>query len=473
MSPRRLAAGIIGVLLLAGLTTLLSTGTAVAAVQEGIGYNVTPAQPYLHNPDASDWTGSYLVDGKPAYCVMFAYKAPDSNEQYKPGEPLLTKWGTPLDPTIAAEISYLLLRYGDTTSADDAAALAHLLHSWTAAPQNPGQLDPGNDFRHIAYDTNYHYSKLPASAQQAVQALTADAGANHGPWTATMAKPSGTQTIGTAANWTVTVRGAAGKGVANVPVKLTATDATLPGGTTTTTLSTGSDGAPLTVAVTPTGPKPTVVATLAAPAAVPVAQAAVDVDTQTIVTTGGESQLTTQASTTAQNAPGNVQVTKVDAHTKAPVVGSVVELTGADKSSAALKPDGTPATGPDGKPLSGQTGINGTFSVTGLKTPQQVCIVETAAPPGYEQAFNPTAPPSVCGTINPGETLQLILTNVPNKIPTAIPAGGPPPRMTAMGTTYSSVNPIVVAGLGALLVLGAGLIGTIALFRRSARGKRS
>jgi hypothetical protein len=472
MKPRRLAAGIIGVLMLAGTATLVTSGTASAAVQEGLGYNVTPAQPYLHNPDASDWTGSYLVNSKPVWCVDFAYKAPDSNEQYQPGQPLLTKWGTPLDPTVAAEISYLLLRYGNTTSADDSAALAHLLHSWTAAPQNPGQLGPGNDFRHIAYDTNYHYSKLPASAQQAVQALTADASANHGPWTATMGKPTGAQTIGTAGSWTVSVLNAAGKGVSSVPVTLTATDATLPGGKTTASLQTGSNGSPLTVAVTPTGPNPSVVATLSAPAAVPVAQVPVQVDTQAVVSTGGESQLTTQATTTAQNAPGSVQVTKVDANSKAPIVGAAVELTGADKSSPAFKQDGTPDTGSDGKPISGQTGVNGTFSTQGLKAPQQVCIVETAAPPGYEQAFDPKSPPSVCGTVGPGQTLMLTLTNVPNKVPTAIPAGGPPPMMTAMGTTYTTVNPIVLAGFGLLLLIGAGLIGTVVMFRRSARSRR-
>lgn len=468
MSVRTFAAGLTGALLLAGLSSVVLPATASAAAppQQGLGYQVTPAQPYLHNPDHADWTGSYVVGGKQVWCVDFAYLAPGSDEKYRPGQKLATKWGTPLDPAIAADISYLLLRYGNTTSADDAAALAHLLHTWTAAPQKPGQLDPSNDFRTIAYDAAYHLGKLPPSAQRAVSDLTADANANHGPWTTSVAAPTGAQLVGTPANWTVHVLNAAGKGLAAVPVTVTATDATLPNGTATQVLTTPADGGPLAVPVKPTGPNPKVVIALDSPADAPTAQAPLTPDVQQVVTTGGTVALTAQAATTAHTAPGVVRVLKSDAHSKAPIVDATLELTGADKASPAIGQDGAKLTGPDGKPVLLRTGVDGTASVPNLRTPQDVCVIETTPPPGYEQAFDPHAPPTACGTVTPGATLSLTLTNVPNAVPVAIPAGGAP-TMTAMGLVVTRPAPGALIGFGVLLVVGAGLVGSA--FARRAR----
>lgn len=304
MSTRSRAAVTVG-LLVAGLA-LLGAPVASATVQQGVGYATSPAQPYLHNPDPSDWLGSYVVNGKQVFCVQFAYLAPDSDELYQPGTPLKTKWDTDLPKDVAADISYLLLRYGDTESADEAAALAHLLHSWTAAPQSPSQLDPSNDFRHIAYDAPAHLAKLPASAQAAVQTLSADATANHGPWTASVTAPTTPQTIGVTADWAISVKNAAGKGVADVPVTVTAVDATFPDAagkpvTTGTVTTTSAD--PLVLKVTPTGTAPKIDIALASPAEVPVVQQAVQVDTQRIVSTGGEKQLTQSAAATASPPP--------------------------------------------------------------------------------------------------------------------------------------------------------------------------
>ncbi|MFC7612970.1 hypothetical protein ACFQV2_04270 [Actinokineospora soli] len=160
----RMAAGLLGAAVVACLTTVVTAPGAAAAVQEGLGHKTTPAQPYRGNPDTYDWLGSYMVNGKQVWCVQYAHKAPDTNEQYKPGEALKTKWGTALPNDVAADISYLLLRYTRTDSRDEAAALAHLLHSWTAGPQNPGQLDPSNGYREIAYNAPFHLNKLPSGA---------------------------------------------------------------------------------------------------------------------------------------------------------------------------------------------------------------------------------------------------------------------------------------------------------------------
>ncbi|OLF10158.1 hypothetical protein BLA60_17075 [Actinophytocola xinjiangensis] len=298
------------------MTGLLLVGapTASADVRIGLGHETRPAQPYANNPDAADWIGSYVVGGDQVWCVQFAYLAPDTNEQYQPGQQLRTKWGTPLPADVASDISYLLLRYADTDSADEAAALAHLLHSWTSGPQNPAQLDPSNDFRHIAYDAPFHLAKLPAGAKAAVAALTEDAAANRGPWTASVAAPDGAQTIGTPGEWTFEVLNAAGSGVGAVPVTVTAAGATFTDPTTgeqvgTATIPTPEDGAPVTVEVTPTSEAPEVEVTLAAPAAVPVVRQAVDVDTQRVVSTGGEEELVAAGDTTASPPPTTTTVT--------------------------------------------------------------------------------------------------------------------------------------------------------------------
>lgn len=294
-----LARSLLLTLLLTGLSMAVGAPSATADVARGLGHETSPAQPYQGNPDTADWVGSYLVGGAQVWCVQFAYKAPDSDEQYQPGEALKTKWGTDLPADVAADISYLLLRYAGTQSADEAAALAHLLHTWTSGPQSPDQLDPSNDFRSIAYDEQFHATKLPQPAQAAVETLKADAAANRGPWTAQVTAPTEPQVVGTAGNWSIAVNSAAGTGVGEVPVSITLTDATLAGGEREATVPTPEDGTPLSVAVTPTGPNPAVAISLKSPAAVPVVQQALEVDTQKIVSTGGEDTLTANAATTA------------------------------------------------------------------------------------------------------------------------------------------------------------------------------
>jgi hypothetical protein len=306
----RIVAGLAATAVAASVS-LVGAPIAAAEVQEGVGHRTTPAQPYKDNPDTADWLGSYKLGDRQVWCVQFAHLAPDSDEVYQPGAALKTKWGTDLPADVAADISYLLLRYADTTNADEAAALAHLLHSWTAGPQDPSQLAPTNDFRHIAYDAPFHLAKLPPAAKTAVQTLTADAAANRGPWTATVTAPEGAQTIGVAADWTITVNNAAGNGVPEVPVEITATDATFADAdgkqVSTGTLPTTEE--PLVLSVTPTGTSPSVDITLASPAEVPVVQQAVEVDTQRIVSTGGEEELTATDKTSASPPPTTTTTT--------------------------------------------------------------------------------------------------------------------------------------------------------------------
>ncbi|KAA9162282.1 hypothetical protein FPZ12_011600 [Amycolatopsis acidicola] len=461
-TPRALL-GVLAVCLLGALATTTLAAPASAEFREQTGRLVTPGQPYGGKPRSGDWLGSYLVNGKQVFCVQFEYKAPDTDEQYQPGDELRTKWGDALEPNIAANISYLLLRYGDTTDADEAAALAHLLHSWTS-PARAGHddLNPANDFRHIAYDAPFHLAKLPAGARTAVQQLTADAEANRGPWTASVTAPKDPQTIGTAAKWTVTVHNAKGNGMADVPVSLKLKDATVKGGSDEASLTTGKDGT-ATVEVTPTGTEPSATATLAGPADKPYVQAPVDVDTQRVVSTGGEKQLTAKASVTARTKPGAVHIAKLDAKSGKGISGVALRLTAKDKTSPAKGQSGDSLVGPDGKPAVLTTaGDSGEAAVADLQTPQEICVVEVSPPAGYDDAFNPEDPPSACGTVQPGDTLALTIENSPNEVPTAIPAGADPPTAVFRASTTTTTSPLGIAAVGGLALLGTGLVGFLA-----------
>jgi hypothetical protein len=270
---------------------------AEAAVQHGLGHATTPAQPYLNNPDTSDWLGSYVVNGEPVYVVQFAYLAPDSDEEYQAGGTLKTKWNTDLPPDVAADIGYLLLAHGGTQDADTAAALAHLLQSWTAAPQNPGQLDPSNDFRHIAYDAPFHLAKLPAGAQAKVTALRDEAAAQRGPWTVEVTAPAGTQ-VGRSDVWTVHARTASGGPVVGRPVTLSATGADL--AATSVVLDGNGDAS---VALTPTQVAVGLSASLESPADTLSVQEAVQVDTARVIGARGNSK-TLSATAASTAAPG-------------------------------------------------------------------------------------------------------------------------------------------------------------------------
>lgn len=475
----RALTGLIAATLLGTLSVTAGAPAASAASQEGIGHDVGGQQ---NDRGAKVWLGSYVVGGQQVFCVSFKLRAPETDEPYKPGDELLTKWGTKLPADQAANISYLLLRYGDTKNADEAAALAHLLHSWTAAPRTPADLDKKLPPDKIAYDAPGHLafmqSDFPAAAD-AVERLEKDAETNRGPWTASVTTPKGDQHLGEAAEWTATVKNAHGKGVPEVAVKLTATSGMLGEATAAdtagnsspqaaakdVTLKTDADGT-VKVKLTPTGDQPKLVASLSAPADRPYVRLPVDTKAQRIVSTGGEKELTAQG-VVAVAKPGKVAVTKADANTGKGVGGAVLRITAKDKTSAALAQDGKPLTGADGKPAVVTTdGATGGVTVENLRAPQEICVVEASPPPGYTNAYDAANPPSACGTVKPGETLALTVTNKPNEVPRAIPAGDRPVAQ-ARGVVETSYSAPGLAGLGLLVLLGAGLVGFAA--RRATR----
>ncbi|MEV7092049.1 hypothetical protein AB0M80_04335 [Amycolatopsis sp. NPDC051045] len=474
----RALTGLVAATLLGTLSATVGAAPAAAAGQEGIGYPVEPGQDMHPRPD-HDWLGSYVLGGEQVFCVSFQLRAPDTDEPYKPGDELLTKWGTKLPADQAANISYLLLRYGATKKPDEAAALAHLLHSWTAAPRTPADLDSSLTYDKIGYDANYHLERLPADAKAAVERMRTEAEAGRGPWTASMTTPKGDQHPGEAAEWTVTVKNAKGRGVPDVPVKLTATAATLgdekadsaagnsspQGAAKSVTLKTDADGT-VRVKLTPAGDKPRLKASLSAPADRPYVRVPVDIKTQRVVSTGGEKELTAQG-VVAIAKPGKVAVTKTDANSGKGVGGAVLRITGTDKTSPALGQDGKPLTGADGKPAVVTTdGKTGGVTVENLRAPQEICVVEASPPPGYTNAYDPKNPPSACGTVRPGETLALTVTNKPNEVPRAIPAGDQPVAQ-ARGVVETRYSVPGLAGLALLVLLGAGLTGFAA--RRASR----
>jgi len=262
----------------------------------------------------------------------------------------------------------------------------------------------------------------------------------------------------------VDVRNAAGKGVGSVPVTVTLTDATLASGKQagkqTGTIETPADGSALQIKITPTGERPSASITLDSPADRPLVREAVDVNAQRIVSTGGEKELTGKAETTARTAPGIVRVAKTDVTTGAALAGTSLRVTAEDTTSPAVGNDDKPVVGDDGAPLVVVTDQDGVATVPNLRTPQRICVTEVAPPAGYDESFDPAAPPSACGTVEPGATLELSITNVPN-VPKAIPAGGSEPTSSAIAQAAvdSRPNTVLLAGLGMLLLFAAGIAG--------------
>jgi hypothetical protein len=552
MGCRRVLATALGATLVWGLA-LVVPNAAVADVAKAPpvppelhGTNVTPSQ--TGGTGHYEWLGSYQVNGKQVWCVNYLYKAPRGNERYRPGEVLRTKWNTPIPADRAADISYLLLRHGNTTSDTEATALAHILHSWTASAQgaHPTRNAPA---RQLAYDAMFHRDTMPANVRTTVDQFTKEAAANRGPWTAELTAPAEEQTIGTPANWSIKVVNAKGSGVADVPVTFTATGGTLseavtddqardeqadnkqapgeqPGdeqaaqarpdpaenvdkstvdtntsdvatsdittsGTSTKDTSTEdattTDGQPATpvdtqpaeptlmvntdengvaeVAVAPDTEAPKISASFESPNQTPVVQQPLREDVQKVVLTGGEQKITEITTGTAKAPVGDVKVTKLDAETSKPIPGASVRITGADREGAALKRDGGKLLGADGEPGVVKTGEDGTATIQNLKAPQEICVVETVAPAGYEKEFDKKDAPSACGTVDEGKVLALTLKNKPNEqVPITIPAGGNAAVANAAMLTAPRIGALL--GFGVLL-LAAGL-GTVLLRRRTA-----
>ncbi|MEV1115149.1 hypothetical protein AB0I91_08785 [Actinosynnema sp. NPDC049800] len=472
---RRLA----GAALAAGLALLAAPVTATSAgaqpvVEKGPGHE-TEAQGYRDKPAGGDWLGAYKWRGQLVWCVQYSLLAPDSRVEYKEGDELLSKGGARLADDVAGSISYLLLRYANTRSDDEAAALAHLLHTWTAYedPARGISLDPNSDFRHIAYHADFHFQQLGrfGQAQQAVGRLEAEAAANRGPWAAKVSAPEKEQVIGTPDTWVVDITKTDGAQVAGAPVTVELADATLESGAATGELTTSTDGKALAVRVVPTGPNPSVTVKLDSPADRPKVHVPADDDMQRIVTTGGEKKLTANASTTAKTPPGVVKVAKTDAETGKAIAGVALKVTAADGSQPAKRQDDTALTGPEGTPVVLQTAADGTATVPDLRTPQEVCLIEVAPAKGYEEFFDPNAPPKVCGTVEPGQTLALALTNKPDKpvVPITIQAGSQGAGVVARAAYTTEVSTGALVGFGGVVLIGATLVGLVVRRRATAR----
>jgi hypothetical protein len=277
---RRLGA----VILASALAVALASAPAAladAAVQHGRGHSTSPAQPYAGNSEPSDWLGSYVVDGQQVWSVAFGYASPDTDEVYDIGNPLLTKWGTDLPADVAADLAYLLLVHGGDADDDTAAAIAYLLHAATSAPQNPSQLDPSNDFQHIAFDAPFHLSKLPDSTQSRVTALMAEAVSQRRPWTLAVTPPASLQ-VGRPNVWTVHAEAASGDPVPGRDITFSARDGDL--STTGVTLDANGDAS---VTVTPTRRVVSVSAGMHVPFPVPPAFPALAAGTVPVVRGGG------------------------------------------------------------------------------------------------------------------------------------------------------------------------------------------
>ncbi|MET8760332.1 SpaA isopeptide-forming pilin-related protein [Lentzea sp. NPDC004782] len=455
MGWKRLAA----VAVVSGLALLTAPTTATAVGDPGYGHKASGLQ--RNATPGSEWHGTYKWQGKHVWCVQYALPAPDSKVDYKEGDELLTKAGKKLDPAIAANISYLLLRYSTTTSDDEAAALAHLLHTWTSPVDGVVNLD-ATDARFLAYDASFYAAQLGQPVMDTVARMKADAEANRGPWTLSAAAPKEPLIIGAESTWTVSLLKQNNKGVPNAPIEFTLNDAALVDGSAGGKVKTDADGNPASIKVIPTGPKPSITVNADSPADKPVVHQPISTDNmQRMVTTGGEKKLNANASGQAKTAPGAVKITKIDSETKKAIAGVALRVTAKDQTSAAKKQDDSDLVGTDGKPIVLQTGADGTVEVPNLRTPQEICLVEVAAPKGYEEFFDPKSPPAACGTVAAGQTLALELVNKPNKpvVPSTIPAGQEGNTPVATASFDTQLRPGLMLAVGGLVLLGAALAG--------------
>lgn len=484
---RKLIAGASGAAVIAGgtlLTGALSAEPAQAQPhhimneQLGHGHKVVPGQVVDGDPWPSTWLGSFVVRGEQVWCVQFGFESPDHDEQYQPGGDLTDKWGGPLPDGTAAKVSYLLQQHGTTKSDDQAAAVAHLLHSWTAAPRSEADLDPTLPAEEIAYDVEYHKSWLADHEPQVLELaerFRADAERNHGPWQATLSAPSEQQVIGQPATWTLQVTGAEERGIGGVPVALRVSDATVRGLSEDGKVTTPADGSALRLEVTPTGPNPKISGELVAPAAQPnLRQSSADPHgKQRVVSSGGEEKLAVQADTAAVAPTGALRVSKIDEVSKAGIAGVALRVS-APNGAAALRTDGTPLVGEDGQPLVVTTAQDGSVTVPDLRAPQEVRVTEVAPAKGYEQSFDALNPPAVNGTVRIGQTADVVLSNRADvaEVPLHIPAGDPRGDVTEVvaPTTRDPLSAGLI-GFGALAVLGAAAGGTVA-HRRTLTGDR-
>jgi hypothetical protein len=470
--------GVLGVLSAVGL---LGSVNASAAIVPDHGQSLAPAQPFLNNPDASDWVGSYLVGGQQTWGADFGYGAPDSAEAYSGGGTLVTKFGLPVDPSIAAQISYLLWRYGSTSSDDEAAAVEHLINSWLGAPSNPGQLDPANDFAHIAYDAPFHLAKLSAGAQTAVTTLRTEADSDQGPWTVPVAAPAGPQVQASPGAWTVKVLSAGSTTVPSVPVTITATDATLPNGTASQSFTTPADGSALTVAVTPTGAAPAITAHVSGPATAPAVLLPTRPIDQTLLV-GASTPLTGSAASTAVPAlhvtttaipPGQVGVaysTQLQALGGSSSNHQWSVISGALPRGLTLAADGTLA----GTPTTAGTA---TFTVQ-VDDPATATLTLTIAPAATTSTTmtpgpaGPTAivtpSPIVAGpTVSGSSPVSSTAASTAVAAPVATQFSDPDVSAGDLATTGSDLREPTLLGAGAVL-LGAGVV----LLADSTRGRR-
>lgn len=408
------------------------------------------------------WLGQYLVNGKPVFCVDYALKAPGQDDPVTRGGPVTTKWGGKLPADQASDMSYLLLKYGTTKDSDVAVAVADLLHTWTA-PLIKGKSYTARNAKDRAYNAAFYERQMSAAQKQTVKKLRAEAAKNRAPWKVSLTPPEQPQ-LNKAAPWKLKLVSGKGTPVSDIPVSLTAKNATI-GGSHRATVTTDGDGA-ATTKVLPTGKNPSVTASLHSPNALPHFQLPKDNpegDVQKVVVGGGEQNLTS----TIKIKPGGVKVSKLDASTKKGIEGVSLRITGKDKKSPAVNFEGKPLLGADKKPAVVQTGSGGTVSVPDLAAPQEICVVETAAAAGYE--FDAKKPASACGSLQPGQTLALKLTNKAKQVivPIHIPAGQSPDNAVRNAAVVTQPAPLGLFGLGAG-VLALGAVGTVYV-RRATR----
>lgn len=216
-----------------------------------------------------------------------------------------------------------------------------------------------------------------------------------------------------------------------------------------------------TIELTPTDTEPRLTSTLAAPAGKPYLETPIDVDTQRVVSTGGEKQLTAQATVPAQRSPDR-STSRSRTARAAKDSGVALRLTAKDQISrpgakwrAAREPGWN----------AGRAHHRGRGRRSGRRESSDTAgdLRHRGEPSGGpRRCFRSHRPAFGLRHSQPGATLALTIENIPNEVPTAIPADAGPPAAVVHAATSTTTSPLSIAALGTVALPGTALVGFLA-----------
>ncbi|WP_274036379.1 SpaA isopeptide-forming pilin-related protein [Streptomyces sp. MMBL 11-1] len=375
---------VLGTAVALGASILLAPH-ASAADKWGPGYLIPDSS---GNPDTSH-IGGYKVTGVDglAYCGDPELAGPDAAGGYGAPQPV-TAWtskatGKSASPEDLARAAYVLSKYGQTASDEQAAAVDAVLYTYLEAGSTYALPDGKRALERLGYPNVSPGAKKWATGYLNEAKLFA------GPYKVNIQPVDGPLKAGQKASVTLDVTAASGRKVPGVQLDLDVSGAAAGAASVTT----NADGV-ATATITPAKDGKVDFKALAKslPATQLRALAPNDAKAQRLLLAGGSSSAEAEVQLTAEGLEGGLTVTKTASDTKKPLAGVQFEVKD-----------------PSGKTVaSGKTDAAGLWKVTGLE-PGTYVVHEATAVEGYQLAADQKA------TVADGETTAVTVTDV--KIP--------------------------------------------------------